>query len=214
MRISDWSSDVCSSDLVQAYAGIDVVRWTAGHSDVSIRGGVQAFNPRLLVLVNGRQVYLDHYGMTNWAGLGVQLEEIQQIEIVRGPNSALFGFNAVSGVINIITINPLQSRQLTMTAEVGAEGQRSEEHTSELQSLMRISYAVFCLKKKKKTKTNDKQTEIQTKTKDNYQKTKPEREYTTKTIIRNYEHQAQSKTKKNNSNTRTTYKTQSKVKTQ
>src|SRR3546814_9290051 len=61
--------------------------------------------------------------MTNWAGLGVQLEEIQQIEIVRGPNSALFGFNAVSGVINIITINPLQSRQLTMTAEVGAEGQ-------------------------------------------------------------------------------------------
>src|SRR3546814_6282747 len=123
MRISDWSSDVCSSDLVQAYAGIDVVRWTAGHSDVSIRGGVQAFNPRLLVLVNGRQVYLDHYGMTNWAGLGVQLEEIQQIEIVRGTNSALFGFNAVSGVINIITINPLQSRQLTMTAEVGAEGQ-------------------------------------------------------------------------------------------
>ena len=59
--------------------------------------------------------------MTNWSGLGVQLEEIQQIEIVRGPNSALFGFNAASGVINIVTINPLQTQQVT-TAEVGTKG--------------------------------------------------------------------------------------------
>jgi iron complex outermembrane receptor protein len=110
--------------LLQAYAGIDVVRWTGGQSDVTIRGGVQPYNPRLLVLVNGRQAYLDHYGLTNWAGLGVQLAEIQQIEIVRGPNSALFGFNAVSGVINIITVNPLQTQQLVATAEIGTEGYR------------------------------------------------------------------------------------------
>jgi len=68
--------------LLQAYAGVDIARWTGGQSDVAIRGGVQPFNPRLLVLVNGRQVYLDHFGLTNWAGLGVQLDEIQQIEIV------------------------------------------------------------------------------------------------------------------------------------
>jgi iron complex outermembrane receptor protein len=110
--------------LLQAYAGIDVVRWTGGHSDVAIRGGVRAFNPSLLVLVNGRQVYLDHFGLTNWAGLGVQLEEIQQIEVVRGPNSALFGFNAASGVVNIITINPLQTQQASVTAEVGTEGHK------------------------------------------------------------------------------------------
>ncbi len=61
--------------------------------------------------------------MTNWAGLGVQLEEIQQIEIVRGPNSALFGFNAASGVINIITVNPLHMQQVTVTAEAGNAGQ-------------------------------------------------------------------------------------------
>ncbi|GAA0296992.1 hypothetical protein GCM10009087_03490 [Sphingomonas oligophenolica] len=108
--------------LIRAYAGIDVARWTAGQSDVSIRGGVQPYNARLLVLVNGHQVYLDHYGMTNWAGLGVELDDIQQIEVVRGPNSALFGFNAVSGVINIITINPLQTQQLTATVEAGDHG--------------------------------------------------------------------------------------------
>lgn len=108
--------------LVRAYAGVDVARWTAGQSDVSIRGGIQPFNARLLVLVNGQQVYLDYYGTTNWNGIGVQLEDIQQIEIVKGPNSALFGFNAVSGVINIITISPLQTQQLSMKAEAGTHG--------------------------------------------------------------------------------------------
>ena len=124
--------------LLQAYAGIDVTRWTAGHADVSIRGGVQPFNPRLLVLVNGRQVYLDHYGMTNWAGLGVQLEEIQQIEIVRGPNSALFGFNAVSGVINIITIDPRHSPQMVTTVEVGTEGQLRVSQSAALKLSNRV----------------------------------------------------------------------------
>lgn len=109
--------------LLQAHAGIDVARWTAQGTDVAIRGGVQPFNPRLLVLVNGRQVYLDHYGMTNWAGIGVQLEEIQQIEVVKGPNSALFGFNAVSGVINIITIDPLQTQRVAVTGGVDTVGQ-------------------------------------------------------------------------------------------
>lgn len=109
--------------LLQAYAGIDVTRWTAQGTDVAIRGGVQPFNPRLLVLVNGRQAYLDYYGMTNWAGLGVQLGEIQQIEVVKGSNSALFGFNAVSGVINIITVNPLHSQGASMTAGIGTHGQ-------------------------------------------------------------------------------------------
>lgn len=108
--------------LLKAHAGIDVVRWTAGQTDVALRGGVRPNNPSLLVLVNGRQVYLDHYGITNWNGLGLQLEEIQQIEVVKGPNSALFGFNAATGVINIITVNPPHTRQATATAVAGNEG--------------------------------------------------------------------------------------------
>ena len=108
--------------LLNTYAGIDVNHWTAGQSDIAVRGGVQTYNPRLLVLVNGRQVYLDHYGMTDWNLLGIQLEEIQQIELVRGPVGALFGFNAASGVVNIITIDPLASRKIFATAEAGNHG--------------------------------------------------------------------------------------------
>ncbi|MBD8548637.1 TonB-dependent receptor plug domain-containing protein [Sphingomonas sp. CFBP 8760] len=109
-------------DLLKAYTGIDVNRWTAGQSDVTVRGGVQTYSARLLVLVDGRQVYLDHYGMTNWNLLGVQLDEIQQIELVRGPASALFGFNAASGVVNIITTGADAERHVSGTAEIGTHG--------------------------------------------------------------------------------------------
>jgi iron complex outermembrane receptor protein len=87
-------------------AGINVMTWGAGSADVGVRGYDQAKSPRLLVLINGRQVYTDSYGYTDWSALPVRLEEIRQIEVVKGPNSALFGFNAVSGVINIVTFNP------------------------------------------------------------------------------------------------------------
>jgi iron complex outermembrane receptor protein len=109
--------------ILRRYAGIDVNQWTADGYDVTIRGGNVPFNPGLLVLVNGRQVYLDHYGYTDWSAIGVQLEEIQQIEVVKGPNSALFGFNAAVGVVNIITANPTTQSVNTLTAELGTDDQ-------------------------------------------------------------------------------------------
>ncbi len=108
--------------LLKSYAGIDVNRWTAGQSDVAVRGGVQTYNARLLVLVDGRQVYLDHYGMTDWNLLSVANEDIQQIELVRGPASALFGFNAASGVVNIVTRRPGTTPTLRATASAGSHG--------------------------------------------------------------------------------------------
>lgn len=92
--------------IISRIAGIDVLPFSAGHTDINVRGYNQSSSPRLLVLINGRQVYLDHYGVTFWRNLPVQLQEIRQIEVVKGPNTALFGFNAVSGVVNIITYNP------------------------------------------------------------------------------------------------------------
>lgn len=92
--------------VLRHVTGLNVTRWTNSGVDVSVRGYNSAFNPRLLVMINGRQVYADHYGYVPWSVLPVALEEIRQIEVVKGPNSALFGFNAVGGVINIITFNP------------------------------------------------------------------------------------------------------------
>ncbi len=110
--------------ILREYSDLDVWQFSRGASDVSVRGYNQAYSPRLLVLVNGRQVYLDHYAMTAWNTLPVQLAEIRQIEVVKGPNTALFGFNAVGGVINIITYNPLYDDVNAATIRVGTDGYR------------------------------------------------------------------------------------------
>ena len=86
--------------------GINVLQWTNDQADVGARGYNQAYSSRLLVLVDGRQVYADSYAFTPWSTLPVELADIRQIEVVMGPNGALFGFNAVGGVINIVTYDP------------------------------------------------------------------------------------------------------------
>lgn len=106
-------------------AHVDVMRTSVGQVDVSIRGYNEPFSPRLLVLLNGRQVYLDDYGRTNWAAIPVQLGEIRQIEVVSGPNTALFGFNAVAGVVNIITYDALQDDVDQVMVRVGSTGNYS-----------------------------------------------------------------------------------------
>lgn len=108
--------------ILQFVAGIDVREYGILDNEVAIRGFSESFNPRLLVLINGRQVYIDDYGYTAWQALPVQLAEIRQIEIVRGPASALFGFNAASGVINILTYDPLHDDINQLNLGFGSSG--------------------------------------------------------------------------------------------
>jgi len=102
--------------------GVDVMQWNSDNSDIGLRGYNQVYSPRVLVLIDGRQVYADHYGYTPWAALPVELNAIRQIEVVKGPNAALFGFNAVSGVINIITYSPLYDDVNTASVSGGTQG--------------------------------------------------------------------------------------------
>jgi iron complex outermembrane receptor protein len=108
-------------DVLQFVAGVDVRTYGVADAEVGIRGYNQPYNPRLLVLVNGRQVYSDDYGHVSWFTIPVQMEEIRQIEVIKGPNSALYGFNAVSGVINIITYSPLYDSINTATLRGGTQ---------------------------------------------------------------------------------------------
>ena len=108
--------------VLKQVPGVDVMQWASDNADVSVRGYDQAFSSRLLVLVDGRQVYADHYGYTPWSALPVELAAIRQIEVVKGPSTALFGANAVSGVINIITYNPLYDDVNAVSVTSGTQG--------------------------------------------------------------------------------------------
>jgi outer membrane receptor for ferrienterochelin and colicins len=108
--------------VLRHVAGVDVLRWNNDNADVGMRGYNQAFSSRLLVLIDGRQVYADFYGFTPWSALPVELGAIRQIEVVKGPNSALFGFNAVDGVINIVTRNPSYDEANELKVIGGTQG--------------------------------------------------------------------------------------------
>jgi iron complex outermembrane receptor protein len=114
-------------DILRFVAGIDVRRYGASDADVAIRGYNSANSPRVLVLLNGRQIYVDYHSYTAWATLPVTLEEIRQIEVIKGPNTALFGFNAMAGVINIITFDPIYDpiNQVTVRGGTGSDRQVS-----------------------------------------------------------------------------------------
>lgn len=95
-------------DALRAVPGVDVMTFRTFHGTVSIRGLNKSINSRTLVLVDGRSSMTVAVDYSFWENLPVLLEEIERIEVVEGPASALYGANAVNGVINIVTKKPGQ----------------------------------------------------------------------------------------------------------
>ena len=95
-------------ELLRRLAGVDIMEVTGADTEVSLRGFNQRLSNRVLVLIDGRSVFTDFIGSTIWQLLPVGVEDIDRIEVVRGPGSALYGADAFNGVINIITKAPGQ----------------------------------------------------------------------------------------------------------
>jgi outer membrane receptor for ferrienterochelin and colicin len=93
-------------ELLRRLAGIDIMETTGSQTEVSMRGFNQRLSNKVLVLVDGRSVYTDLLGATIWSDLPVGVEDLERIEVVRGPGSALYGADAFNGVINLITKPP------------------------------------------------------------------------------------------------------------
>ena len=90
-------------DLLRMVPGVDVAQIDANTWAISARGLNDEFSNELLVLVDGRNVYTPTFGGVLWAQLDLPLENIERIEVIRGPGGSIWGGNAVNGVINIIT---------------------------------------------------------------------------------------------------------------
>ncbi|HTA51247.1 MAG TPA: TonB-dependent receptor [Candidatus Acidoferrum sp.] len=90
-------------DLLRMVPGVDVAQIDSNTWAISVRGLNQRFSNELLVLVDGRSVYTTEFGGVYWDTLDLPLEDIERIEVIRGPGGSAWGANAVNGVINIIT---------------------------------------------------------------------------------------------------------------
>src|SRR3546814_1090045 len=128
MRISDGSSDVCSSDLLAARLALDDRRSLFLHGVQRSLSDLHVFQRQIILL------------RAQLLGLRAELVAPQLAEDALQPEPRLLRLRQSRLVLGQ---GGLRLRQKRLQV-------RSEEHTSELQSLMRISYAVFCLKKKKK----------------------------------------------------------------
>jgi iron complex outermembrane receptor protein len=116
-------------DLLRTVPGLDVMEATASDFNITARGFNRLLANKMLVLVDGRSVYQDMLGVTLWETLPLVLDDIERIEIVRGPGSTLYGANAFSGVINIITKTPQETPPLTISRVTG-------DHDLEIASLI------------------------------------------------------------------------------
>jgi len=90
-------------DLLRMVPGLDVAQINANTWAISARGLNAEFSNELLVLVDGRYVYTPTTGGVFWDVLDMPLEDIERIEVIRGPGGSVWGANAVNGVVNIIT---------------------------------------------------------------------------------------------------------------
>ncbi len=119
------------ADILRYAVGVNVMATTASSAVVSIRGSYNDLSHKILVMVDGRSVYYDFYGHYWWQSLPVPLEEIRQVEIIRGPGSSLYGANAFDGVIHILTKRP---GELSRATGVAVYGNRSTTRVAAIAS--------------------------------------------------------------------------------
>lgn len=102
--------------------GVDVAQLSPSSWAVGVRGEAGRFSNKLLVLVDGRSVFSPLYSGVLWEAERVPLEDVERIEVIRGPAAAVWGTNAVNGVINIITRDASRTLGDLAVANAGTDG--------------------------------------------------------------------------------------------
>ncbi len=90
-------------DVFSLVPGMYVSYYSGAQPIVSYHGSTDQYARAMQVLIDGRSVYMPPLGTVDWAGLPITLDDIERIEVIRGPAAASYGANSVHGVINIIT---------------------------------------------------------------------------------------------------------------
>jgi iron complex outermembrane receptor protein len=107
-------------ELLRTVPGLHVAQIDATHWSVSSRGFSDEFSNKLLVMIDGRSIYAPIFSGVLWNEHDLMLEDIERIEVVRGPGGTLWGANAVNGVIHVITKSAADTQGLLVAARSGS----------------------------------------------------------------------------------------------
>lgn len=110
-------------ELLRMVPGLDVARNSASGWAITSRGFNDTLANKLLVLIDGRSVYTPLFAGVYWDVQDLLLEDIDRIEVIRGPGGSLWGSNAVNGVINIITKHSSETEKVLVKGGAGNERQ-------------------------------------------------------------------------------------------
>ena len=109
-------------DVLRNVPGVNVSQMSARDIQVTSRGSTNSLATSQLVLLDNRSLYLDFFGFVMWDFAPLDPNQIKQVEIVRGPGSAVWGANAMTGVINILTKSPRENVGTTVIVGGGELG--------------------------------------------------------------------------------------------
>ncbi|MGE3512825.1 MAG: TonB-dependent receptor [Vicinamibacterales bacterium] len=106
-------------DLLRGVPGLNVIQLSARDINLTSRQATSTLSNSQLVLLDGRSLYLDFFGLVLWDFLPNNLGDVKQIEVIRGPASAVWGANALTGVVNVITRSPRESPAIDLSVNGG-----------------------------------------------------------------------------------------------
>lgn len=117
-------------EALRLVPGMQVARQSTDHWAVSARGFNSTLNNKLLVLIDGRAIYTPVFSGVYWGDQSISINDIDRIEVIRGPGASLYGANAVNGVVNIITksAEDTQGNMLSATATIQGNGVYEARH--------------------------------------------------------------------------------------
>jgi iron complex outermembrane recepter protein len=108
-------------DALRMTPGFQVGQVDANKSVVTSRGFAGLFANKLLVLVDGRSVYSPLFSGVFWESQDVWMEDVERIEVVRGPGATMWGANAVNGIVNVVTRHAAETHQTVTELGVGTQ---------------------------------------------------------------------------------------------
>jgi outer membrane receptor protein involved in Fe transport len=127
------------TDLLRLVPGLNTVQTSARDVNVTSRGATSTLSDSMLVLLDGRSIYQDFFGSVLWDFLPIDTNEIKQVEVIRGPASAVWGANAMTGVVNVVAKTPRELQGTSLAIRFGQFDRSRDEGAFDGGGLFSIS---------------------------------------------------------------------------